>query len=60
MKLEEYISESSSAMALDRGKELHSLLTKEALEILKDSGMKTKKEAAKIFQQAIKLLKGLK
>lgn len=60
MKLEEYISESSSAMALDRGKELSSLLTKEALETLKDSGMKTKKEAAKIFQQAIKLLKGLK
>lgn len=61
MKLNKYISESSSAMALDRGKELHTILMKsDTLNKLEDAGMKTKKEAAKIFQQAIKLLKGLK
>ncbi len=59
MKFKKHITE-SSAMALDRGKELHDLLTKEVLDNLKDAGMKTKKEASKIFQQAIKLLRGLK
>jgi hypothetical protein len=40
--------------------ELHNLLMKtDALDKLKEAGMKTQKEAAKIFQQAISLLKGL-
>ena len=61
MKLKDFIKESSSAMAIDRGKELHKLLMNDrTLENLEEAGMKTKKEAAKIFQQAIKLLKGLK
>ena len=59
MKLKDFIKESSSAMAIDRGKELNRLLNNK-LDVLEDAGMKTKKEAAKIFQQAIKLLKGLK
>jgi hypothetical protein len=56
-----YIKESSSAMAIDKFDELHDVLMKsDAKERLKEAGMRTQKEAAKIFQQAIKLLKGLK
>ena len=52
--------EVSASQALDRGNELHDLLMKsDALEKLKEAGMKTQKEASKIFQQCIKLLKGL-
>lgn len=55
------LDEASAAQAVDRGKELHDLLMKgNALDKLEDSHMKVKKEAAKIFQQAIQLLKGLK
>ena len=54
------LSEASASQAIDRGNELHDLLMKDALDKLQDAGMKTQKEAAKIFQQAIKLLKGLK
>ncbi len=60
MNLKEYLKESSASQALDRGNELHDLLmNSDALENLKKAGMKTQKEAAKIFQQVIKLLKGL-
>ena len=53
--------EASASQALDRGNELHDLLMKsDALDKLKEAGMRTQKEAAKIFMQAIKLLKGLK
>lgn len=55
------LTEASAAQALDRGNELHDLLmNSDALKKLKEAGMKTQKEAAKIFMQAIKLLKGLK
>ncbi len=54
------LKEASSAEAIDRFDELYNLLGQTNKEILKDAHMKTKKEAAKIFQQAIKLLKGLK
>lgn len=61
MRLENYINEASASQAIDRAEELHDILmNSDALENLKDAGMKTKKEAAKIFSQAIKLLKGLK
>lgn len=58
-KLEKYLEESSSAQALDRGKELSLLMGEDTLEKLKDASMKTQKQAAKIFQQAISLIKGL-
>ena len=55
------LTEASASQALDRGNELHDLLMKsDALNKLKEARMKTQKEAAKIFIQAIKLLKGLK
>lgn len=61
MRFKEHIDEASAAQAVDRGKELHDLLmNKDALDKLEDAHMKVKKEAAKIFQQAINLLKGLK
>jgi len=56
-----YLNEASAAQALERGKELHDLLMNtDSLENLKGAHMKTQKEAAKIFQQAINILKGLK
>lgn len=59
-KLSKYLGEASASQAVERGKELHELLMDtEALDKLKEAGMKTQKEAAKVFQQAIKLLKGL-
>jgi hypothetical protein len=61
MRFKEHLDEASAAQAVDRGKELHDLLMKEdSLERLADAHMKVKKEAAKVFQQAINLLKGLK
>lgn len=61
MRFKDHLNEASAAQAVDRGNELHNLLMKtDALDKLKDAHMKTKKEAAKIFQQAINLLKGLK
>ena len=57
---EHMLTEASASQAIDRGNELHDLLMKDALDKLQDAGMKTQKEAAKIFQQCIKLLKGLK
>ena len=60
-KLSEFLNEASASQAVDRGEELHDLLMNtDLLEKLKDAHMKTQKEAAKIFQQCIKLLKGLK
>lgn len=60
MRFKKHLHESSS-FAMDRGKELHEILmNKDVLDKLKGAGMKTQKEASKIFQQAIKLLKGLK
>jgi hypothetical protein len=60
MKFKQHLDEASAAQAVDRGNELHNLLMKtEILDKLKEAGMKTQKEAAKIFQQAISLLKGL-
>lgn len=55
------LTEASASQAFDRGEELHDLLmNSDALKNLKEAGMKTQKEAAKIFMQAIKLLRGLK
>ena len=61
-KLKDHLlSEASSSMAMDKFDELHDLLMKnDAKEKLKDAGMKIQKQAAKTFQQAISLLKGLK
>ena len=60
MSFKEYIlKEASANQAFDRAKELSGLLSGN-IESLKDAHMKTQKEAAKIFQQAINLLKGLK
>lgn len=56
----EDINEASSAMALDRFDELYDVMKTDTKDKLKEAGIKTQKEAAKIFQQAIKLLKGLK
>jgi len=61
MRFKEHLDEASAAQAVDRGEELHKLLMdKNALEKLEDAHMKVKKEAAKVFQQAINILKGLK
>jgi hypothetical protein len=61
VRFKEHIDEASAAQAVERATELHNLLMKtDALDNLKDAHMKIKKEAAKIFQQAINLLKGLK
>lgn len=61
MRFKDHLDEASAAQAADRGKELHKLLMDtDALDKLEDAHMKVKKEAAKIFQQAINLLKGLK
>lgn len=55
------LKEASSAAAIDKFDELHDLITDtNAKNKLKDAGMRTQKEAAKLFQQAIRLLKGLK
>jgi len=60
-KLLQHLEEASAAQAFDRGKELHDLLMdSDALDKLKDAHMKVQKEAAKVFQQAIGILKGLK
>ncbi len=56
-----YLNEASAFQAIERGKELHDLLmNSDSLENLKSAHMKTQKEAAKVFQQAISILKGLK
>lgn len=61
MKLKEYLEEASANVAIDKFDELHDILMKsDAKSKLKEAHMRTKKEAAKIFQQAIQLLKGLK
>jgi len=61
MKLKDYIEESSANVAIDKFDELHDILMKsDAKDKLKEAHMRTKKEAAKIFQQAIQLLRGLK
>jgi hypothetical protein len=61
IKFEDFITEASANVAVDKFDELHDILMKtDAKDKLKDAHMKTKKEAARIFQQAIKLLKGLK
>ena len=61
MKFKQHLDEASASQAVDRGNELHDLLMKSGtLDKLKDAHMRTQKEAAKIFQQAINLLKGLK
>jgi hypothetical protein len=58
---DKYLNEASASQAMDRANELHNILMKkDNLDKLKDAGMKVQKEAAKIFQQAISLLKGLK
>jgi hypothetical protein len=60
MKFEKYIGEASASQAVDRGNELHDLLmNSDILEKLKDAGMKTQKEASRLFQQTIQLLRGL-
>lgn len=60
MKFKQHLDEASAAQAVDRGNELHNLLMKtDVLDKLKEAGIKTQKEAAKIFQQAISLLRGL-
>jgi hypothetical protein len=56
---EKYLEEASASQALDRGKELKLLMGEDVLEKLKEASMKTQKQAAKIFQQAISLIKGL-
>jgi hypothetical protein len=59
MSLKNYLlTEASSGQAFERAKELSNLLAGD-MEVLKTAHMKTQKEAAKIFQQAINLLKGL-
>ena len=59
-KIDERLDESSASQAIERGNELHKMLMDtDALEKLKVAGMKTKKEAAKVFQQALNILKGL-
>jgi len=61
MRFKEHLDEASAAQAVDRGNELHKILMDtDVLKKLEDAHMKVQKEAAKIFQQAIQLLKGLK
>ena len=61
MRFKDHIDEASANVAVDKFDELHDILMdSDAKEKLKEAHMKTKKEAAKIFQQAIKLLRGLK
>ena len=61
MSFKEYMNEASASQAIDRAKELHNLLmSTDSIDKLKDAGMKIQKEAAKVFQQAISLMKGLK
>jgi hypothetical protein len=61
MDYEKYLNEASSSDALPRYNELVMIMKSgELAGKLKDAHMKTQKEAAKIFQQAISLLKGLK
>ena len=59
-KFKEHLNEASASQAVERGKILHNLLMDtDAIDKLKDAHMKTQKEAAKIFQQAINLIKGI-
>ena len=61
MRFKEHLQEASAAQAVDRASQLHDILMKkETLEKLDNAHMKVKKEAAKVFQQAISLLSGLK
>ena len=58
---EKTIVEASAAQAVDRASQLHDILMKkDTMEKLEGAHMKVKKEAAKVFQQAIALLNGLK
>lgn len=61
MKLKDHlIKEASASQAIDRANMLHDILMKgDSIEKLKDAGMKVQKEASKVFQQAINILKGL-
>jgi hypothetical protein len=61
MKLKDHlINEASASQAIDRANMLHDILMKgDSIEKLKDAGMKVQKEASKVFQQAINILKGL-
>lgn len=61
MRFKDHIDEASANVAVDKFDELHDIImNSEAKDKLKEAHMRTKKEAAKIFQQAIKLLNGLK
>lgn len=61
MRLKQHLDEASSAQAVTRFDELHDLLmNSDKKDKLKDAHMKVQKEAAKVFQQAINLLRGLK
>lgn len=61
MNFKEYINEASAAQAVERANELHNLLMNtDFIDKLKEAEMRTAKEIAKIFQQAINSIKGLK
>lgn len=61
MIVEKYITESSARDAIPRMNQLKKLLDSEDFKLkLEEAHMKTQKEAAKIFQMAIRLLEGLK
>jgi len=60
MKFKEHLEEASASQAVERGKILQNLLDTDAIDKLKDVHMKIQKEASKIFQQAINLIRGLK
>jgi len=60
MRLKQHLDEASSSQAVTRYDELHDLLMNaDKKNKLKDAQMKVQKEAAKVFQQAINLLRGL-
>ena len=60
-KLEKFLTEASASQAIERSKQLSDLLMNiDTTDKLKNAHMKTQKEAAKIFQQGINLIKGLK
>ena len=61
MKFKEHLDEASAAQAIERAKQLSDLLMNTAtIDKLQDAHMKTQKEASKIFQQGINLIRGLK
>lgn len=53
------LNEASAAQAAERFHKLKDLLNTTDLDSLEAAGMKTQKEAAKLFQQLIKLIQGL-